>query len=276
MTDALTIQDAQFDPAAPIASRPVAERSRTQFGALFHAFAPGLAVGLGAFALACLILIAVNLTLIRVGADLSAGATPRALDIGMILVFNAALAAGCIGWARVSAPPDWRDALGLIHAPVDSRVLGMMVLALVAGIAWVEVLAAIVGRAQFQSATSVLVFEGGPLLRFFTALAVVVAAPVAEEMFFRGFLQGRLRGASVPCSRSASPRSPSRSCITAAISCIRSASRSCRSAAACCASGPAASGRRSCCTRSTIPSSSSRSSCAADPCGPARTALTRA
>lgn len=193
MTDALTIQDAQFDPAAPIASRPVAERSRTQFGALFHAFAPGLAVGLGAFALACLILIAVNLTLIRVGADLSAGATPRALDIGMILVFNAALAAGCIGWARVSAPPDWRDALGLIHAPVDSRVLGMMVLALVAGIAWVEVLAAIVGRAQFQSATSVLVFEGGPLLRFFTALAVVVAAPVAEEMFFRGFLQGRLR-----------------------------------------------------------------------------------
>lgn len=104
----------------------------------------------------------------------------------------------------------------------------------------------------------------------------MVAAPVAEEMFFRGFLQGRLRQGFGPVLAIG--------LTTIAFSLVHYSGNLLHPLGVAVMSIGCGVLRER--TGSLWPaillhavnnsSSSSRSSCAADPCGPARTALTRA
>lgn len=161
--------------------------------ALVRAFTPALIVGVSSFLIALVFTIALNFLLIASGSNIADVASTRLLDMAVIVVFNGTLIGASLFWASRSAPLRWRQELGAVHAPVDGRILLIMLAVMVGGMIWLEFLASVVGRQVLENATSGLTLNGGPFMRLLTVFAVVVAAPAAEEIFFRGFLQGRLR-----------------------------------------------------------------------------------
>lgn len=166
---------------------------------LVRAFVPSLIVGVSSFLLALVFTLALNVLLISIGRDIADVASARVLNMAVIVIFNGTLIVACLLWARWAAPAGWRHELGAVHAPVDGRILLIMLAVMVGGMIWIEFLASMVGRQILENATSGVTLDGGPLARLLTVFAVVVAAPAAEEIFFRGFLQGRLRRGFGPC-----------------------------------------------------------------------------
>jgi membrane protease YdiL (CAAX protease family) len=109
-----------------------------------------------------------------------------ALVIGLPrIVFGVRTSRRVLGIARL---PTWKD-IGLgVGGVVVYGAVAMVVLAIAAALSLIDI-------TQVQSVGNTSVYGVDRLVAFAT---LVVVVPLAEELLFRGFLYGRLRGARVP------------------------------------------------------------------------------
>lgn len=122
------------------------------------------------------------------GADLDD--TPAWLDLTAAVILQAALIAGALGAAALIKPlHPWQFGLRRTHfwRAVGWSALGMFVFYALAA-AWV----ALVGEPN-QSTAEDIGAEEGDVALIAAGLMFVIIAPVAEELFFRGFFYGTLR-----------------------------------------------------------------------------------
>jgi membrane protease YdiL (CAAX protease family) len=198
MSDIISAHSGSLKTAAPSVTVPesapeLASSQQSVFTTLFRAFGATLLVGGSSFVAAMIFTFFLNIVLLphgRTGTDISFA---QVFDMIVIIAFNGALITGCLLWASHAAPAQWRQQLGFVYSPINGRVLLLMLGIMVAGAIWLEFLSSVVGKQAFESATSSISLNGGPFARLLVVFAVVVAAPAAEEIFFRGFLQQRLR-----------------------------------------------------------------------------------